>query len=133
VALYRFVDLQGHGYWIPLTVLFVLKPTADDTWQRLAMRAAGTIAGLILATALAEGLGASPVPVAIALAAAGAFAYALLALEYALFTAAITVFVVLLTDSLGEAAFKAADQRALATVLGIAVAAVAIAAPLGRR
>jgi hypothetical protein len=133
VALYRFVDLQGHGYWIPLTVLFVLKPTADDTWQRLAMRAAGTIAGLILATALAEGLGASPVPVAIALAAAGAFAYALLALEYALFTAAITVFVVLLTDSLGEAAFKAADQRALATVLGIAVAAVAIAGPLGRR
>lgn len=133
VALYRFVDLQGHGYWIPLTVLFVLKPTADDTWQRLAMRAAGTIAGLILATALAEGLGASPVPVAIALAAAGAFAYALLALEYALFTAAITVFVVLLTDSLGEAAFKAADQRALATLLGIGVAAVAIAGPLGRR
>ena len=126
VAIYRFVDLQGHGYWIPLTVLFVLKPSADDTWERLAMRAVGTIAGLMLATGLAEALGASPVPVAIALGIAGACAYALLALEYALFTAAITVFVVLLTDSLGEAAWKAADQRALGTALGIAVAALAI-------
>jgi uncharacterized membrane protein YccC len=126
VAIYRFVDLQGHGYWVPLTVLFVLKPSADDTWERLAMRAVGTIAGLMLATGLAEALGASPVPVAIALALAGALAYALLALEYALFTAAITVFVVLLTDSLGEGAWEAADQRALGTTLGIAVAALAI-------
>jgi uncharacterized membrane protein YccC len=131
VALYRFVDLQGHGYWIPLTVLFVLRPSADDTWLRMAMRAAGTIAGLVLATALAEGLGGSPVLVAIALAGAGALAYALRAAEYALFTAAITVFVVLLTDSLGEAAFEAADQRALATVIGMVVAAAAVAIPLG--
>jgi hypothetical protein len=126
VAIYRFIDLQGHGYWIPLTVLFVLKPTTDDTWERVAMRTAGTIAGLVLATALAEGLGAAPLPVALLLAAAAMFAYALLALEYALFTAAITVFVVLLTDSLGEGAFEAADQRAVATLLGIAVAAMAI-------
>ena len=126
VAIYRIVDLQGHGYWIPLTVLFVLKPSTDDTWERVAMRTAGTVAGLVLATALAEALGATAVPVAIALTIAAAFAYALLRLEYALFTAAITVFVVLLTDSLGEGAFEAADQRAVATLLGIAVAAVAI-------
>ncbi len=132
VAIYRFVDLQGHGYWIPLTVLFVLKPSSGDTWERMTMRAAGTVAGLLVATVLAEALGASPVPVAIALAVAGALAYALLALEYALFTAAITVFVVLLTDSLGEGAFEAADQRALATGLGLAVAAIAIAVPFSR-
>jgi hypothetical protein len=129
VAIYRLVDLQGHGYWIPLTVLFVLKPSSDDTWERAAMRTAGTVAGLVLATALAEALGASPVPIALALAIAAAFAYALLRLEYALFTTAITVFVVLLTDSLGEGAIEAADQRALATALGIALAAVAIAIP----
>jgi fusaric acid resistance family protein len=126
VAIYRLVDLQGHGYWIPLTVLFVLKPSTDDTWERVAMRTAGTVAGLVLATALAEALGASAVPVALALTIAAAFAYALLRLEYALFTTAITVFVVLLTDSLGEGAFEAADQRALATLLGIAVASAAI-------
>ncbi len=131
VATYRLVDLQGHGYWIPLTVLFVLKPSSDDTWERVAMRLVGTVAGLVFATALAEALGASAVPVAIALTIAAALSFALLMLEYALFTAAITVFVVLLTDSLGEAAFKAADQRAVATAFGLAIAAVAIVVPLG--
>jgi uncharacterized membrane protein YccC len=132
VAIYRLVDLQGHGYWIPLTVLFVLKPSTDDTWERAAMRTAGTVAGLVLATAVAEALGGSAVPAAIVLMVAAAFSYALLRLEYAMFTTAITVFVVLLTDSLGEGAFEAADQRALATAFGIALAAVAIAVPLGR-
>jgi hypothetical protein len=131
VAVYRLVDLQGHGYWIPLTVLFVLKPSSDDTWERVAMRMVGTLAGLVLATALAEAFGPGAVPVAIALSVAAALSFALLTLEYALFTMAITVFVVLLTDALGEAAFKAADQRALATALGLALAALAVAIPLG--
>ncbi len=131
VATYRLVDLQGHGYWIPLTVLFVLKPTTDDTWERVAMRLVGTLAGLVIATALAEAFGASVMPVTIALTVAAALSFALLMLEYAFFTTAITVFVVLLTDSLGEAAFEAADQRAVATAFGLAIAAIAIVVPLG--
>jgi uncharacterized membrane protein YccC len=127
VAVYRFIDLQGHGYWVPLTVLFVLKPGADETWERVAMRAVGTVAGLLLATVIAEAFGASPIPVAIVLGLSAMFAYALLTLEYALFTTAITVFVVLLTDANGEDALQTADQRALATVLGLAIVALAIA------
>jgi hypothetical protein len=127
-AFYRFVDLQGHGYWIPLTVLFVLKPGLDDTRERLGMRAAGTMAGLLLATLLAETMINEPVVVALALGASAAFAYALLMIEYALFTTAITVFVVLLTDSLGQDAIQVADERALATLLGILIAGVAFLA-----
>jgi hypothetical protein len=126
VAVYRLIDLQGHGYWIPLTVLFVLKPEAGDTWERLAMRAIGTVAGLVLATGLAEALGASAVPVAICLMVSAALAYALLSLEYALFTAAITVYIVLLTDAQGFHAVSIADERALATAIGIAIAALAV-------
>ena len=132
VAVYRFIDLQGHGYWVPLTILFVLKPTLDDTRERLAMRAVGTLAGLLLATVLAAVLTNEPVAVAVMLAIAAAIAYALLPLEYAIFTTAITVFVVLLTDSLGTPALEAADQRALATLLGIAIAAAAFAALPGQ-
>jgi hypothetical protein len=127
-AVYRFVDLQGHGYWVPLTVLFVLKPGLDETRERLAMRAAGTVGGLILATALAEALMNAPLATALVLGAAAALAYAMLALEYALFTAAITVFVVVLTDSLGQAPFQTAGERGLATAIGIAIAAAAFAA-----
>jgi hypothetical protein len=125
VAIYRYVDLQGHGYWVPLTVAFVLRPDADDTRERLAMRAAGTFAGLALATAIAEVLGYHVIPTAIILTIAAMCAYALLAIEYALFTMSITVFVVLLSDALGEHALKAAGQRALATAIGIGLAALA--------
>lgn len=125
VAIYRVLDIGMHGYWIPLTILFVLRPGRDETADRLAMRAVGTVGGLILATALAALLGEQPVTTAIVLTGAAACLYALLAIEYALFTLAITTYVVLLTDTLGAEAVDAADERALATAIGIAVAAAA--------
>ncbi|MDX6582120.1 MAG: hypothetical protein QOI10_1304 [Solirubrobacterales bacterium] len=128
VAIYRLAGFDNHGYWVPLTILFVLKPEENQTAERIAMRAAGTVLGLILATGLAELMGDDVVPVTIVLTAAAAFAYALLAIEYALFTTAITVYVVLLTDTLGSSAFDAAGERGLGTVLGIAVAGLAFRA-----
>ncbi|HXS48252.1 MAG TPA: FUSC family protein, partial [Solirubrobacterales bacterium] len=65
------------------------------------------------------------VAIAIALTIATAFAYGLLTVQYALFTAAITTYAVLLADTLGEPALHAAGQRALATAVGIAIAAAA--------
>ena len=56
---------------------------------------------------------------------AAALTFGLLTVQYALFTAAITTYVVLLTDTLGEAAFHAAGQRASGTALGILIAALA--------
>ncbi len=125
VAIYRLVDIGAHGYWVPLTILFVLRPDQDGTLERIAMRAAGTLVGLVLATALAAWLGDAVIPTAIVLTTAAAFLYALLAIEYALFTIAITIYVVLLTDTLGTPPIEAADERALGTVIGIAVAALA--------
>jgi hypothetical protein len=128
VAIYRLVGFHDHGYWVPLTILFVLKPDASQTSERIAMRAAGTAIGLVLATALAEVLSDAVVPTTIVLTIAVALAYALLAIEYALFTTAITIYVVLLTDTLGSPAFDSAGERALGTVLGIIVAALAFRA-----
>ena len=56
---------------------------------------------------------------------AAAFAYGLLTVQYALFPAAITTYAVLLADSIGEEALKAAGQRAIATAIGIAIAGAA--------
>ncbi len=126
VAAYHVVDLGEHGFWIPLTVLFVLKPEADETFERIAMRAAGTVAGLALATALAAIVGEHPLPDAVVLTIAAGFSFALLAIQYALFTTAITAYVVLLAHALGQSAWQAADERALGTLLGIAIAALAV-------
>ncbi len=125
VAIYRLGGFHDHGYWVPLTVLFVLKPDADQTAERVAMRAAGTVMGLVFATGLAEVLSNDVVPSTIVLTIAAALAFALLAVQYALFTTAITVYVVLLTDTLGSEPFDSAGERALGTVLGILVALLA--------
>ncbi len=126
VLAYRVLDLHDHGFWIPLTTLFVLKPDPDQTVERILMRAAGTAAGLLLATGFAEAFPGEAIPVAIVLSASAALCYAFLAIEYALFTTAITVYVVLLAANLGEPAFQAAGERGLGTVVGILIAALTI-------
>lgn len=125
VAVYWLLGMSEHGFWIPLTVLFVLRPEREETFHRLILRAVGTVAGLVFATALAEWLGGDGVAVALALTVATGFAYGLLTVQYALFTTAITTYAVLLADSIGETALHAAGQRALATAIGIAIAGTA--------
>ncbi|HEU4735869.1 MAG TPA: FUSC family protein [Solirubrobacterales bacterium] len=125
VALYWLLGIHEHGFWIPLTILFVLRPEEEETFRRLALRTVGTAVGLVIATALAEWLGSEEIAIAICLTIATGFAYGLLTVQYALFTAAITVYAVLLADSIGETALHAADERALGTALGIVIAAAA--------
>ncbi|HVY95419.1 MAG TPA: FUSC family protein [Solirubrobacterales bacterium] len=125
VAIYRLFGLDDHGFWIPLTILFVMRPERDETYHRLVLRAIGTVLGLVIATALAESLRGEDLVVGLILATSAALAYGLLTVQYALFTAAITVYVVLLTDTLGERAFEAAGQRALGTAVGILIAGLA--------
>jgi uncharacterized membrane protein YgaE (UPF0421/DUF939 family) len=127
VAAAHIIDLGPHGYWIPLTVLFVLRPQEAETVERIAMRAAGTVLGLVVGTPVAIALGGSPVAESVAIAVAAAFAFALLAIEYALFTTAITCLIVLLTHALGQSAWSAAGQRAIATSIGLAIAAAVMA------
>jgi len=79
-----------------------------------------------LATVFAEIFGYHVIPTAILLTVAAACAYTMVAVEYAVFTAAISVYVVLLADAVGEHAWHAADQRALATLIGSAIAGLAL-------
>jgi uncharacterized membrane protein YccC len=114
--------MHEHGFWVPLTILFVLRPEEEETFHRLILRAIGTAVGLAIATALSFWLNDDGAALAVALAVATALAYGLLTVQYALFTAAITTYAVLLADTLGEPALRAAGQRAGATALGILIA-----------
>jgi Fusaric acid resistance protein-like len=121
VAAYWLIGFSEHGFWIPLTVLFVLRPDYDTTFDRLVLRAVGTLIGLVIATALSEWLHGDGVALAVVLAIATGFAYGMLTVQYALFTTAITSFAVLLADTLGDPALVDAEQRGLATVVGILI------------
>lgn len=122
VASYQVLDFGEHGFWVPLTAMFVLAPGEGETFQRLTRRAVGTAIGLGLATILAELVGGNSYTLAAALTATTVLAYTTLRIQYAVFSAAITVYAVLLATTLGESALEAVDQRALATALGIAIA-----------
>jgi uncharacterized membrane protein YccC len=117
--------MDDHGYWVPLTILFVMRPVREETNHRLVLRALGTVLGLVLATAVAEAFGGEDLVVGSVLTVAAALSFGLLTVQYALFTAAITTYVVLMSSTLGEAAFRAAGQRATGTVLGILIAFLA--------
>ncbi|HET7120286.1 MAG TPA: FUSC family protein [Solirubrobacterales bacterium] len=125
VAVYRLLGMREHGFWIPLTILFVMRPERGETDHRLVLRAIGTAIGLVLATAVAEAFGGEDLVVGAVLTAAAALSFGLLTVQYALFTAAITTYVVLMSSTLGEAAFKAAGQRASGTAIGIVIAFLA--------
>lgn len=125
VAAYWLLGMDDHGYWIPLTILFVMRPERDETDHRLVLRAVGTVVGLLLATALAEAFEGDDLVVGAVLTVAAALSFGLLTVQYALFTAAITTYVVLISTTLGEGAFEAAGQRATGTALGILIAFLA--------
>lgn len=122
VAAYWLLGMDDHGYWIPLTILFVMRPERDETDHRLILRAVGTVIGLILATAIAEAFDGNDLVVGAVLTVAAALSYGLLTVQYALFTAAITTYVVVISTTLGESAFQAVDERATGTALGILIA-----------
>jgi len=125
VAAYRVAGMREHGYWIPLTILFVLRAERDETDRRLVLRAVGTLAGLVIATGLAFAFDGAEVPIAIVLSITAALSFGLITVQYALFTAAITIYVVLLSDTLGEDRFDAAGQRLIGTAAGIVIAYLA--------
>jgi Fusaric acid resistance protein-like len=121
VAAYWLIGFSEHGFWIPLTVLFVLRPDYDTTFDRLVLRAVGTLFGLVIATSLSEWLAGDGVALAVALTISAGFAYGMLTVQYALFTTAVTSFAVLLADTLGDPALLDAEQRGIATLIGIAI------------
>jgi uncharacterized membrane protein YccC len=125
VAAYRILGFHQHGYWISLTILFVMRPEREETDHRLVLRALGTVLGLVVATAIGEAFAGDDLVLGAVLTVAAALSFGLLTVQYALFTAAITTFVVLMSTTVGEGAFRAAGQRAAGTALGIAIAFIA--------
>jgi fusaric acid resistance family protein len=121
VAAYRVFDMDNHGFWIPLTILFVMRPDRDETYLRLVLRAVGTVLGLVVATTLSKSIGGDDAAVVIVLTVATALALGLLTVQYALFTASITVYVVLLTDALGEPTWEADKLRLIGTAIGLLI------------
>lgn len=113
-----------NGFWVPLTVCLVLRPEFAVTIHRGVTRIAGTVVGVGLA--LAVMLLWHPAGLALAglLIVAAWLAYALFLTNYGVFSAAITVYIILSLHAAGAAGEVTAIsiQRLLATLVGGVIA-----------
>ncbi len=122
----------ANDYWAPLTALVVLKPGLHETSGRGFLRSAGTIGGCLAATGLAVLADGRFGPLAAGVSLAIGLAYGLQKANYAVFTAAITLAVVLLVTLGQGGALANAEHRVYATVIGC-LTAIAFAALLPHR
>lgn len=118
----------GRGYWVSLTILVILRPDFGTTLQRGVLRMAGTVIGLLLATALVHWVpGGQWWQIALILVFAFGMRYAGPA-NFGLSAVSLSALVVVLLEVSGVPAHTTFVDRAVATVVGGAVAVVAVLA-----
>lgn len=120
-AIYRRMH-WANGYWVPMTALLVLKPQWTGTVSRSLARVSGTVTGAAIALGLAH-IAHFPYWLIAVLVVAAAFGcYALQAVNYALFSLSITLYIVFLFRFGGFSETAAAHLRLMNTALGGALA-----------
>jgi uncharacterized membrane protein YccC len=124
-VVYRSLSL-GSGYWVPLTVLFVLKPDYGTTMTRGMARAAGTMAGVTIAWAIVTLFSPSDGTIVVLLVVLAGAAYALFPASYASFSVVLTVLVALLAEFSGGSPVGALADRIVDTAAGTVIALAAI-------
>lgn len=123
----RLADID-RGYWVPLTLLVVLRPDFATTLQRSVMRVLGTIVGLLVATALVHWVpGGDWWQVALI----ALFAFGMRFAgpgNVALSAVCLSALVVVLLEISGVPARSTVQDRAFATLVGGALAVAAVLA-----
>jgi uncharacterized membrane protein YccC len=112
------------GYWIPLTAAIVLKPDFQTTFLRGFARIGGTLVGAVVASLVMLVARGHPAIELGGIIAAAAAAYVTFNPNYALFTVAITSFVVLVLGMRGLPGTTTIEARLLDTLAGGALAMV---------
>ena len=120
------IDLP-HRYWLPLTVMIVLKPDFSSTFARGVSRIAGTLIGAgVVTIAIAElRPGEAGLTVLVTIFAFGA--YSVLFANYAMYSVCLASLVVTLLAITGAPAPSVAGDRVVYTTVGAALALVAYA------
>jgi uncharacterized membrane protein YccC len=113
------------AYWIPMTIVLVLKPEFAVTFSRGVLRIFGTLLGLLLATALFHFL---PIHTATQIALIGVFAFLVRWIgpaNYGIFGVTISALIVLLIALTGVTPKEVIVARGLNTIIGGAFALLA--------
>lgn len=117
----RRIGVQS-GYWIPMTALLVQKPAFFETLTRGSARVAGTVAGAFLSSLILIHLSPSPWLLALLTAIFAFLSLASNAVNYGLFTACLTGYIVFLLALNQIPGPVIAERRAWCTLAGAIIA-----------
>ena len=120
-AIARGLDYGHHGYWIILTVIFILKPGFSLTRQRNYQRLVGTLAGGLIGVLIllyVPDLRLQFVFLLIAMLGT----YSFLRINYTLMVLCVTPFVLILFNFLGAGSLALVQERIIDTLLGCGIA-----------
>ena len=117
VAIYRLLPL-GRGYWVPLTVVFVLKPDFGGTFTRGLQRFAGTLLGVGLASLIAASLAPGDWVEIVLIVVFAFVCYAFFFAQYAIFTVGVTGMIVFFVSLGGFPTYSAVVDRLEDTLIG---------------
>ncbi len=125
----------GHtGGWLIMTPFIVMQPYVQDGWRKSLNRGAGTLAGFFVAMAVGTYIANTTALYLISFAFMVGAVYTMLThRSYALYAFFLTPTIVII-EGIGRSVTQTAENRLVATALGVAIAlaAMAIAAPLYR-
>jgi uncharacterized membrane protein YccC len=119
-AIYRVLPVD-RGYWIPITVLFVMRPEGGRTRTRIVQRFLGTVIGLVAITLVVALVEPGALVLSVICAVCMVPAYAYLWIDYTRFNAGLAGAVVALAALLGLPEPVAAFNRLVDTVVGLAL------------
>lgn len=119
--IYRRLHYQS-GYWIPMTALLVLKPDLVDTASRAIARTLGTMCGAIAISFCLAHMHLTQVGLAAFTMFFAWLAYGVLNVNYALFSMAVTGYIVFLLSLNQIPGQLVAERRTFCTVLGGTIA-----------
>jgi uncharacterized membrane protein YccC len=118
--------LKTTAGWVLLTVLLVARPTYDESRERIRERALGTVAGGIVAAAVATIVSDSAVLVALGTLAMVAAAVAQLQHARYLYFAVFVTAAIVLLDAQRSNVFEIDLQRVVYSMIGVALVAAAV-------
>ncbi|UGY91516.1 FUSC family protein [Streptomyces gobiensis] len=107
-----------HGYWVPLTVVMVLRPDFSQTFERGSARFVGTVGGVAVAGTVLALLRPGPYPSAALAVVCVGLLYLLMRTGYIVISACIGAYVVFLLGIMGEVWTQTVVERILLTLIG---------------
>ncbi|MEU1471154.1 FUSC family protein [Streptomyces sp. NPDC005761] len=115
----------GHGYWVPITSVMVLRPDFHQTYARAVARFVGTLIGVGLATGVVQLLDPGPYLSGGLAVCSAALLYLLMHTGYAVSQSFVAAYVVFLLGMGGEEWHQTVPDRVLLTLIGGALAMLA--------